>query len=277
MYSINEILKFQYFCGWVSIIFLLNACNNKQAKVIPLTKIYDKYSVSGGFLLQSLNDDKVYVYNEEKCQQGFLPASTFKIVSSIAALENGVVSGANHLMKWDSMPRQLPVWNQDHTLRSAFQTSCVPCFQELVAAVGVEDMQAIVQQVDYGRMDIQANNLTDFWLKGRSVITPYEQLDFLNRLANSKLPIKPSTYHHLSDIMTIVEDPNGITMKGKTGMAIHEQTNIGWFVGIIERADNERFIFVNIITAPVGKIPEEQFMQARKKTVGDALKELGVI
>ncbi len=252
------------------------SCSPDQTKTLPLAGIYNKYAVEGSFLLQSLTDQKIYVFNENYAQKGFIPASTFKIVSTIIALETGVALDENQPILWDSIPRAIRSWNQDHTLSSAFSASCVPCFQHLVGQIGLLPMQDWVRKLDYGKMDIQQANLTNFWLRGQSEITPYQQLDFLKRLVQNELPLKPSTYTKINKIMTMVDDSTGIVIKGKTGMAILDGQNIGWFVGLLERSDGERFVFVNNITCKAGAISENKFMMARKKIVGEALKELGV-
>lgn len=257
-------------------IIFSTGCTDSNTKEIDLSSIYNKYGVKGGFLLKSLNDDKVYIYNEEHCQKGYLPASTFKIVSSIIGLETGVATGINYAMPWDSVTRQMDAWNQDHTLATAFQASCVPCYRKLVEQIGVEQMQDYVRAFDYGRMDIQSNNLTDFWLLGNSRITPYEQLDFLTDFFKQKLQVKPSTYHVVNEIMILAQSPDGIIMKGKTGLSLIGKGQSGWFVGAIERPDGEKFVFVNHILASQDAISVEGFMQARKKIVGEVLKEMKV-
>jgi len=142
--------------------------------------------------------------------------------------------------------------------------------------IGVGAVQEHIRAFDYGRMDVQSNNLTTFWLKGNSRITPYEQLDFLTDFFQQKLNLKPSTYHTVNEIMTLVQSPNGIVMKGKTGLSFTEKGQSGWFVGAIERPDGERFIFVNHITSSASSVSSESFMQARKRIVGEVLKEMKV-
>lgn len=268
-------IKYSILCLLLSLS--LTNCSSDSEKEIDGKSIYDNYQVEGGFLLRSLSDNKVYVYNSNYCQKEFLPASTFKIVSSIIALENGIANDKNYAMPWDSTNRALPIWNQDHNLESAFASSCVPCFQKMVGEIGLSKMQEGVQQLNYGKMDIQANNLTTFWLTGRSTITPYEQLDFLTKLYRQTYPLKPSTYYNLQQMMVLATSPEGVVMKGKSGFAIENGIKIGWLVGFVERPDGENFVFVNQITSPVGKLSDEKFLQARKKIVGDILAQMKVI
>ncbi len=260
------------------IVFFVASCNtDRTSSNLELENLYNKYGVEGCFLLKSLNNEQTYTYNQNRCEQGFLPASTFKIVNSLIALETGVAGNENMLMKWDSVQRQFSAWNKDHTLQSAFKVSCVPCFQNLAVKIGVENMKLWTNKLNFGKMDVHPDNLTDFWLKGNSEISPFQQLNFLEKLENAELPVKPSTVHRVRNIMKIAVDSSGLIMRGKTGWAIVGQRSIGWFVGSIERPDGERFIFVNNIEAKLGAIPDKDFMMIRKSIVYEVLKSMQVL
>lgn len=259
---------------------LVGACESPNTPIkenLELKDLYKQEGVEGCFLLRALKSDQLYVYNPRRCERGFLPASTFKIVNAMIALETGVAPDEKLVIPWDSVERQFQAWNQDHNLKTAFQASVVPYYQEIARRIGVERMQAGVKKLNYGKMDIQEDNLTSFWLVGKSAITPYEQLDFLTRFAKKELPLKPSTYQKMKDIMIMASGEDGLVMRGKTGWAIVNKTNIGWLVGYLERPDGERFVFVNNIESSVGKVSDEAFMASRKRIVGEVLQRLGVI
>ncbi len=272
----------KYWSGWLLLVglWMITACDAPQKSLeenLDLGELYEKEGVEGCFLLRSLKTDQLYVYNPRRCERGFLPASTFKIVNAMLALETGVAPDENLIIPWDSVNRQFQAWNKDHSLKTAFQASSVPYYQEIARRIGVERLQAGVQRLDYGKMDIRAENLTDFWLVGNSKITPYEQLDFLTRFVEKKLPIKPSTHQKMKDLMVMMSGEDGLTMRGKTGWAIVDNRNIGWLVGYLERPDGERFVFVNNIECQVGTLPDDVFMASRKRIVGLVLQRLGVI
>ncbi|MFK7798932.1 MAG: penicillin-binding transpeptidase domain-containing protein [Aureispira sp.] len=265
---------------WLLISCYLAACGSSSTTVeenLDLKTLYAEEGVEGCFLLRALKSDQLYVYNSRRCERPFLPASTFKIVNAMIALETGVAPDENLVIPWDSVKRQFEAWNQDHSLKTAFQASSVPYYQEIARRIGVERMQSEVQRLQFGKMDIHADNLTSFWLTGNSRITPYEQLDFLTRFAQKELPIKPSTHQKMNDIMIMASGEDGLVMRGKTGWAIVEDRNIGWLVGYLERSDGERFVFVNNIECKVGTLPDDVFMASRKRIVGKVLQRLGVI
>lgn len=265
------------------LVFLMACCfiacesSTTVEENLELKDIYMKHGLEGCFLLRALESDQLYVYNSRRCERSFLPASTFKVVNAMIALETGVAPDENLIIPWDSVERQFQAWNRDHSLKTAFQTSSVPYYQEIARRIGVERMQREVRRLKFGKMDIHAENLTSFWLTGQSCITPYEQLNFFTRFAKKELPIKPSTYQKMNDIMIMARGEDGLVMRGKTGWAIVEDRNIGWLVGCLERPDGESFVFVNNIECKVGTVPDDLFMASRKRIVGEILQRLGVI
>ena len=60
-----------------------------------------------------------------------------------------------------------------------------------------------------------------------------QQIEFIERLYFSKLPISKSTENILKDIMQI-EKTEKYTLSGKTGWGMRDDMNNGWFVGYVE-------------------------------------------
>ena len=140
-------------------ILFLKCSSNPQIEEHPEFGVYfNEYKVDGSFILFDFNKNTTLIYNKERCGQGFLPASTFKIVNTLIGLETGVIAGIDFVIPWDSVARQIPVWNRDHNLQSAFQNSVVPWYQEMARRVGYENMQHWVSRTDFGKMDIDEKN-----------------------------------------------------------------------------------------------------------------------
>src|SRR5690606_39375070 len=91
--------------------------------------------------------------HEGACDKPYQPASTFKIPHTLIGLELGELVSTEHEFKWDGVKYPLAAWNQDHTLRSAMEVSCVPCFQQLARRIGEERMSEALRKLDYGRSE----------------------------------------------------------------------------------------------------------------------------
>ncbi len=133
--------------------------------------IIDSSEVIGSILIYDLSEDTYYSNDYEWSNKGNLPASTFKIVNSIIRLETDVIESDSTLFKWDGKKKWLKNWEQDLVLKSAFQFSCVPCYQEVARKIGPKKMNAYIQKLNYGNLKIDSTNIDSFWLEGESRIS----------------------------------------------------------------------------------------------------------
>lgn len=269
-------------CQWP--LFLLINCLFTVDRPTPVTnrpdfaRFFDAEHVTGSFLLYDLKKGAYTAYQFDRCQQGFLPASTFKIPNTLIGLETGILQDAQTRMKWDGVKRDNANWNRDHTLQTAFQVSCVPCYQELARTIGLDRMQSFVTRARYGHMDIRADNLDQFWLRGNSRISPVEEVDFLRRIHSGDVPFSARSRSILKGVMLIAETP-AYKLYGKTGWASASATDrntpdIGWFVGYIEKAGNVYFFATNVEhLAPV----PDTFIPGRRRITEKIMAELGIM
>ncbi len=222
----------------------------------------EKYfrNFSGAFVLADLNDERYIRYNPAQGAKRLLPASTFKILNSLIGLETGVIPDENYLIKWDGTQYENPAWNQDHTLKTAFQNSVVWYYQVLARRVGKEKMQHYVDAVGYGNKDI-AGRIDSFWLDGALRVSADEQVKLLKRLYQDDLPFSQRSMQIVKEIM-VLENTNTYQLSGKTGSGKVGATYIGWFVGYVEKTGNVYFFATNIESSS----PEARGTKAKEIT-----------
>ena len=117
-------------------------------------EFYRLNNIEGCFVLYDMKADKYYIYNEKRANEGFLPASTFKIPNSLIALETGAVKDENEVIKWDGIDKGLEAWNHDHDMKSAIKVSCVWFYQEIARRIGEKRMQHYIDSIGYGNKNI---------------------------------------------------------------------------------------------------------------------------
>lgn len=171
---------------------------------------------------------------------GYLPASTFKVFNSMAALDARAVSGVDQRLKWDGVDRGRSSWNRDVTMREAIRDSVVWFYQEMARRIGRKRMQQLLDDARYGNRRI-GDRVDDFWLRGDLRITPAQQVEFLERLASGTLPFSERAMALTREIM-IRDRGEGWTLHAKTGWADGPDPDVGWFVGWVERKDR-RHVF----------------------------------
>lgn len=210
---------------------------------------FQDLGVEGSILIYDLNRDRTYQHNPSRNGTAFLPASTFKILNSLIALETGVIQDDLAILTWDGVERSIPAWNRDLNMRVAFKQSAVWFYQVIARRVGHERMQQWVAAAGYGNQTIgEAADIDTFWLNGDLRITPEEQIQFLRRLYGNELPFSAEVMATVKDIM-IVEQTPIYTIRAKTGwfgFGEPDQNQIGWYVGYVEQAGNVYFFATNI-------------------------------
>lgn len=219
---------------------------------------YDKFHVEGSFALFDENLNKYIFYNQKQFKQPFTPASTYKICNSLIGLETGVIPDENFIIPWDSIQRQNPNWNRNHSLKSAFENSTVWYYQELARRVGPKRMNYWLRKANYGNADT-SGGIDQFWLTGGLRVTPEQQLHFLKRLHDEKLPFSKRSMNIVKKIM-IVKDTLNYLVRAKSGWGMQENKDIGWFVGYVE-TKGKVYYFANCIQS--SDMNNNEFANAR--------------
>ncbi len=194
------------------------------------------------------SQDKSYVsYNPKGCAERFSPCSTFKVPHTVIALHTGIATGPEFSLRWDGVKRGLSSWDQDQTLRSAFQGSVVWFYQELARRIGQERETRFIRQFEYGNMDTSGGT-TNFWLQSSLLISANEQVSFLRRLWEDALPVSRDAQRVTREIMELSRR-EGRILYGKTGTGGDREADVarlGWFVGCVERGDCRCFLATRI-------------------------------
>ena len=239
-----------------------------------LKQILDSAEVEGSILIFDAQKNIYYSNDFEWAKVGRLPASTFKITNSIIALETGVVKNDSTFFKWDGKKRRLKSWERDFIFRDAFHASCLPCYQEIARSIGEKRMATYLSKLEYGDMKVDSSNLDLFWLVGDSNISQFGQIDFLKRFYYNKLPISKKTEKIMKRLM-VIEENDEYKISGKTGWAIREGHNNGWFVGFVEKEMEVYFFATNI--DPKEKFDMNLFSKIRKEITMNALNKMNII
>lgn len=196
----------------------------------------------GCFLLADLEGKTVF-RSGDACGERFAPCSTFKIPNSIIGLETGAIE-ADTVMKWDGKKKYLKVWEQDHDLASAIRNSVVWYYQEIARRVGAETMRTYLDRFDYGNQDM-SGGLTRFWLDSSLKISADEQIGFLVKLYNDRLPVSKESMATVREILHHSAG-EGWQISGKTGSSGSQGVSDGWWVGYVRQGETERLFATRI-------------------------------
>ncbi|SET46372.1 class D beta-lactamase [Thalassotalea agarivorans] len=234
-----------------------------------LAEVFAKSPVAGSMVVEHLESKKRYVYNPARAKQPFTVASTFKIPNTLIALQAGVATNAETRFKWNGTDYWLKSWNKDQTLASAFQVSCVWCYQQIAQQVGAERYKAYIKSMDYGTLP-DAFDVENFWLDGTLKLSAEAQVNFLKKLQGKTLPFEQKHFALFKTIM-LAEQTATYKLYGKTGWAPQGEAPVGWYVGYVE-SENGTWVFALNLA-----LKQRQHLALRKQLAKEALISLGAI
>lgn len=224
------------------------------------------------FVLLNGKTGEITRINGDRAKQPYPPCSTFKIPNSAIALETGVAPDAEFTLRYDpALKIDNEGWARDHSLRTAYRVSAVWYFQEIARRVGAERMSRLLRQLDYGNADI-SGGIDRFWLGSSLRISANQQVEFLRRLNEGGVGLKPRTTEQLREIM-LADEGAGWKLRAKTGAcrAPGEDASM-WYVGWVEREGTTHYFALQM----GGKEYEPLFSQ-RVPTARRLLKHYGVL
>lgn len=254
-----------------------------QAKEANAASIREDRSLASAFSAEScvgtvavydLAKGVITVFDKKRALKRFTPASTFKVANSLIALDCGAVKDEHEIIPYGGKPQPFEAWQHDMSMADAIKVSNVAVYQEVARRVGRERMARGVAKLNYGNEQI--GDVVDmFWLRGPLAISAVEQVQFLARLAQGKLPLGEDKQAIVRSIMRQKPDDDSVRSRSviyaKTGWATNTTPNIGWWVGFVEKEGKIYTFAVNIDMAGSGDI-------ARRQAVGKAvLTRLGIL
>lgn len=201
--------------------------------------------------------NRYQIYHSELALTRRSPCSTFKIISSLIALEQGVIDPENSERTWSGEAFWNTDWNRDIDFPDAFRASCVWYFREVINEIGADTMQAELSKLRYGNCDISdwegrlnTNNsnpaLTGFWIESSLLISPKEQTEVMERIFGERTDYSPEVLDQLKAVMLLQEpSDSGCSIYGKTGMGkAHGVVVDAWFTGFADTAGKRVFFCV---------------------------------
>lgn len=207
----------------------------------------DFHGLNGSAVLYDAPNMQYIIYNQDLALTQKSPCSTFKIISSLIALEHGLIDPDHSTRPWSGEEFWNEAWNRDISFREAFRESCVWYFRQVIDDIGRERMQEGVTELGYGNCDISdwegrlnTNNsnraLTGFWIESSLKISPKEQTEVMERIFGPEPAYSKWVQEELKQVMLVegIADESP-PVYGKTGMGMdHGIVVDAWFTGFAE-------------------------------------------
>ena len=251
----------------------ITVSENNQSEEMNLKKYFSSYNTQGSITIYDYKNKKWIYSDVEDSKKRTLPASTFKIPSSLISIEEGAVKDEYEVLKWDGVKRTYAAHNADTDLKDAYKNSTVWFYQEIARRIGKEKFEKYLKEFNYGNQNLSGKD-DYFWLDNTLTISPVEQINFLTGLYEEKYSLSKRTYSIVKEVM-INEKNDSYVLRAKTGYSDVNTLDIGWFVGYVETKDNVYFFATRLWQDEPNK--NKDFLGLRKTITIDVLKELKFI
>jgi len=263
-----------------AILFLLLTVTiaKTSSAQISFSKPFEDCGINGSITLYDYNEKKWISSDIADSHKQTLPASTFKIINTLIALESGAISDENEMIKWPGSTDTVkygyrPEIYHDISMKEAFKLSAGWAYVELAKQIGKEEYRQYLSAIKYGNVDLSVND-DDFWNFGGFAISPANQIDIMRGVYEESLPFKKSSFRILKEMM--IEKKTGeYTLRAKTGWTRDDGKDTGWWVGWVEREDNVYFFATRLIKER--NIPNPNFGKCRKDITMEILSQLGIL
>ncbi len=206
------------------------------------------------------NTSKVLVQQGD-CATRVTPASTFKIALSLMGFDSGFLKD-EHAPVLPYRPGYAAwggkAWRQPIDPERWIKLSVVWFSQQVALSLGQERFQRYATAFQYGNADVSGkpayrNGMSGAWINSTLQISPLEQIAFLEKVVNRKLPVSSHAFDMTDRITEIATLPTGWDVHGKTGTGSPGATGkydaahaYGWFVGWAVKG-SEKLVFARLI------------------------------
>lgn len=261
------------FCTALLTLIILNSFAQSS-----LQQPFRECHVDGSITVYDYKKKQWIASDEKDSRRETQPASTFKVINLLIALETGVIADENAIVKWPgktdtTLYGYRPEIYKDISVKEAFEVSAGWAFIELAKKVGREKYANYLKKAGYGNGNLTEKG-DDFWNFGPFGVSPRNQIEFLVKVYEGKTPFSKRNVDILKRVM-ITEDTADHKLRSKTGWTRVDGMDIGWWVGYVEQKGNVWFFAARLTKQR--STPNPDFGNCRKTITRRILKDIGAL
>lgn len=241
-------------------------------------KYFNECNVNGSAVIYDNSKKKWILSDTIDSKKETLPASTFKIINLLIALETRSIQDEYEVVKWPGKTDTVkygfrPDIYHDMTVKEAFEASAGWVFVELAKKIGKTNYKKYLIRSHYGNLDLSQTD-DDFWNFGNFGISPLNQVEFIKNLYTEDLPFSKRNMEIVKRVM-ISEKTEDFMIRSKTGWTRDNGINTGWWVGSIENKQGIYFFATRLLQDRQIKNPN--FGACRKEITKTIFKDLNIL
>lgn len=241
-------------------------------------RYFDSCGVEGSIVILDNSKKQFIVSDTTEIRKESLPASTFKIINLLIALETKTIKDENEVVKWVGKTDTIkygyrPEIYHDMTVKEAFEVSAGWVFIELAKKIGKDNYKKYLAKCNYGNLNLSQKE-TDFWNFGYFAISTLNQVEFLKKMYDYDLSFSKRNIDIVKKVM-VTELNEKYTISAKTGWTRENNINTGWWIGYLETKTNVYFFATRLLQNR--KNNRDDFGSCRKEITKKIFKDLKII
>lgn len=255
-----------------------NLKNNNFTVHNDFKKYFESCGVKGSIAIFDNKNQQWILSDTLNVTTESLPASTFKIINLLIALETKTIKDENEIVKWTGKTDTVkygyrPEIYHDMSVKEAFEVSAGWVFMEFAKKIGKSNYKKYLSACNYGNLNLTQSG-DDFWNFGNFGISPIHQVEFIKNLYDEKLPFSKRNMDIVKKVM-ITEQKDNYTIRAKTGWTREKNINTGWWIGYLETKDNTYFFATRLLQDR--KNNRDDFGSCRKEITKKIFNDLGFL
>jgi beta-lactamase class D len=266
------------FCFLITTHLSAQKSTSAQTDVRPdFNRYFKDCGVEGSIVIYDSSKKRLITNDAVAMRKEALPASSFKVINLLIALETGVIKDENEIIKWPGKTDTTkygyrPEIYHDITVKEAFEVSAGWAFVELSKRIEKKRYKTYLSKCGYGNLNIDEAG-DDFWNFGSFGISAFNQVEFLQKLDQGKVPFSERSIGILKKVM-MTETGDQYLLRSKTGWTRADNINTGWWVGWIENPQDKYFFATRL--SQDRKFNRPDFGSCRKEITKSVLRDLGI-
>lgn len=202
----------------------------------------------------AIENGKIIEQNGD-CKTRHSPCSTFKIAISLMGYDSNILTDETKPeFPFKAEYGEYPEIRQGLKNPTSWMKYSVVWYSQIITQkLGQQKFSSYIKKFNYGNQNISGdfeknNGLTKSWLGNSLKISPREQVQFLHKLLNNKLPVSAKARQMTRNILFTEELPDDWQLYGKTGSCDSgdDKKQNGWFVGWAQK-NKRQIIFANYL------------------------------
>jgi beta-lactamase class D len=235
------------------LIFLLGVSQPSMAQEYYNRMFHQICTDKGGTVIYNYKNKSWIITDSAMAMQPQTPGYTFMWLHLLIALETGVIKDQYDTIRRTPSATSFESYKTEDkvaaiTVADAFKNRIDGALKTLAQQIGKERYADYLTRCGYGNA-LVVDTLVDFWREGSLLISPVNQVEFMVKLFEEKLPVSKRTMRIFRRTLK-TEQEGASTVYSLRSRTSNDQRAICWYTGYVQTRYNTCFFATCTVKPP---------------------------